>query len=350
MTPRLCGAFAVSAVCFLHSTWGHAQSNWADKASSAQLLEDAAKLMAAGDFAGACPKYDESQRRSPDLDTLLKLADCYDKAGKSASAWGAFKEAIEIASRRHAPGASDPKEESARARAAALEPKLSRLMITVIGADTPGLEVYQGAVLVGRGAWGSAMPVDPGAYQVMAKAPGKKTWSQAIQVAANGAKVDVMVPALENESAAPVYVPPGAPPYFGAPVPPESSRAPVQGGATWTSQRTVGFIVGGIGIATLGVGTMFALMSASKVSERDDICPTGMHCTPEEAFRIRDLTYDAKADATRSQVALILGAIAVGGGAALVLTAPRQVDGVHAVRVAPWVGTASAGVTMGGKW
>ena len=349
MTPRVRGVFAASAVCLLHSTWGHAQSSWADKASAAQLLEDAAKLVAAGNFAAACPKYDESQRRSPDLDTLLKLGDCYEKEGKSASAWAVFKEAIDTASRRHAPGASDPKEDSARARAAALEPKISRLTITVMGADTPGLEVQQSGAVVGRGTWGSAMPIDPGSYQLTAKAPGKKTWSQPAIVGANGAKVEVTVPALENEPATLTPVPAGAASNPGAPGPLDSSRPPAQA-STWASQRTIGFIVGGMGVAALGVSAVFGLTSSAKVSERDAICPTSMGCTREEVFRIQTLEYDAKANAARFHVGLAIGAVAIAGGAALVLTAPRQGDGVQAVRVAPWVGTASAGVSMGGKW
>ena len=79
-------AFAISALVVLHSTWGHAQASWADKATATQLLDDAEKLKASGNLAAACPKYDESHRRSPDLDTLLKLADCYEKLGKTASA------------------------------------------------------------------------------------------------------------------------------------------------------------------------------------------------------------------------------------------------------------------------
>jgi hypothetical protein len=199
--------------------------------------------------------------------------------------------------------------------------------------------------------WGSAVPVDPGTYQVTAKAPGKKTWMQAVEVGSNGARVGVTVPVLENDPVVPAPVPAIAATPPGGPVPSDTYRSTAPpAGSTWSSQRTIGFVVGGVGLVALGVGTVFGLMSNAKLSERDDICPSGVHCTPEEAFRISDLTSQARANATAFQVGLVVGATAIVGGVALVLTAPRRTDGMTAVRIAPWVGTKTAGVSMGGAW
>src|SRR5258708_3003465 len=120
-----------------------------------QLDDDADKEFGKGNFASACSKYAESQRFDPQLGTLLHLADCYEKAGKTASAWASFKEAIEVASRKNAAGQNEPREKTARARAAALDGKLSRLAVTVAGADTLGLEVQQDGQVIGRALWGS---------------------------------------------------------------------------------------------------------------------------------------------------------------------------------------------------
>ena len=36
--------------------------------------------------------------------------------------------------------------------------------------------------MIGCALWGSAFPVDPGTYVIAAKVPGKKSWSQTVQV------------------------------------------------------------------------------------------------------------------------------------------------------------------------
>src|SRR5258708_23462705 len=101
-----------------------------------QLDDDADKEFGEGNFASACSKYGESQRLDPQLGTLLHLADCYEKAGKTASAWASFKDAIEIAARKNAAGLNEAREKTPRARAATLEAKLSTLPPTGSGGDT----------------------------------------------------------------------------------------------------------------------------------------------------------------------------------------------------------------------
>src|SRR5262249_24045644 len=62
-------------------------------ATSAALFQAAKKLAAAGDYEHALPKFLEAQRLLPTPGTLLNIGDCFEKLGKLASAWGAFKEA-----------------------------------------------------------------------------------------------------------------------------------------------------------------------------------------------------------------------------------------------------------------
>jgi hypothetical protein len=91
-----------------------------DKVSAEALFDEGRKLMAAGKFADACPKFEASQELDPGVGTMLNLADCYEKTGRTASAWAEFRETVSAA---HNAGSRD-REEIARGRANDLEQKL----------------------------------------------------------------------------------------------------------------------------------------------------------------------------------------------------------------------------------
>ena len=99
----------------------------ADQAAAVELFQEAKKLMDAGDHEHACPKFAEAQRLLPTPGTLLSLGLCYEKAGKLASAYGAYKEAEVFA---RGAGAPDHQAEAQR-RAGALALKVAKLAIVV---------------------------------------------------------------------------------------------------------------------------------------------------------------------------------------------------------------------------
>jgi hypothetical protein len=111
----------------------------------------------------ACPKFEASLKLDPGLGAILNLADCYEKNGQTASAWAEFREASAAA---RASGSKD-REDLARQRAAALEPKLSRLTI-VVGKQSA--QVTRDGTSVDSAAFGTAMPVDPGKHVIEATA------------------------------------------------------------------------------------------------------------------------------------------------------------------------------------
>jgi serine/threonine-protein kinase len=217
-----------------------------DKAAAEALFEEALKLMEAKHFDEACPKLDASERLDPAVGTRYRLAECEEAIGKLASAWAGF---IEVADLSHEAGQMD-RENVARARAAAIEPKLSRVSVEVTEPNTPGLKLSNGKTPVRRGQWGTPVPVDPGPYTLVATAPGRKPWTGSVQVTGEGSTSKLLVPTLElapvaEGDASPTTVP-AAPPGSEAPV----SASPEQGGR-WRTATIAG--VGLIGAGSAGV-------------------------------------------------------------------------------------------------
>src|SRR5262245_35574652 len=156
----------------------HAQSA-EDRAASDTLFDEAKKLMAAEDYARACPKFEASLKLVERIGAKLNLADCYEKAGRTASAWAAFREVAALASRAN----DEARVTFARQRAAALEPYLAKLTIKVATADrVDGLTITRDGAIVPDAMYETSVPVDPGDHIIQATAPKFQSWSQRVTV------------------------------------------------------------------------------------------------------------------------------------------------------------------------
>src|ERR1700733_5702276 len=94
------GASAIIAIAIAIASEQEARAqtpNPSGKIVAEALFEEGRKLVADGNFADACPKFADSQRLDPSPATLLNLASCYEKQGRSASAWVTYREAASAA-------------------------------------------------------------------------------------------------------------------------------------------------------------------------------------------------------------------------------------------------------------
>lgn len=203
--PRQWGAFASTLAVMLITSAAMAQTA-AERAASAQVLfDDATKLVAAGRFTEACPKFKSAQDLDPGMATQFRLAECYEKLGKLASAWALYVEVADAAK-----GEKSAKREAlARKRAAAVEPRLSRLTITVPPpvAALEGLTIKRDGIVIDKPLWGMAVPVDPGEHAIAAVAPGKKRWEGVGAAVPEGKSEEVVIPLLVD---APLAVQPSS--------------------------------------------------------------------------------------------------------------------------------------------
>src|SRR6185369_6498169 len=129
------------------------------------------------------------------------------------------------------------------------------------------IEVTRDGNGVSQTSWGTALPVDSGTHTVEATAEGRKPFKTSVTIAKDGEKAEVTVPKLEVDATA-TATPPTKPGTTTPPPPPPPIVERESGG-----QKTLGFIVAGIGVAGIGVGAVTGLMAMSKNKESKDKCP-----------------------------------------------------------------------------
>ena len=309
-----------------------------DEAAAEALFLEAKKLAAAGKLAEACPKFAESNRLDRGAGTLIHLADCYAKNGQSASAWATFKDA---ASAAQALGRADW-QKLATQRAAALEPKLAKLIIKV-QEPADKIEVTRDGAPTSHASWGTPIPVDVGSHAVEATAPSRTAFKTSVNVAKDGDRVEVVVPKLENAPVAAVVPPPPA-------AAPAAPPPVVHSGDEGSGQRTVGFVVGGVGVAGVALGAVTGLIAMGKNSDSKKLCPNEGGCPSSDAVSAND---SAKTFGLISTIGFIAGGAAVAAGAILIFTAPsekgaRAAKNERGIRVVPATDGRSANLSVMG--
>jgi hypothetical protein len=299
-----------------------AQSPSTNRVLAEALFREGRELMDAGNVPEACAKFAESYRLDRALGTLLNLALCHEKEGKTATAWSEFSDAASEAAAE-----KDDREAFAKKHATALGSDLPRVQLSV-AEPTRGLaslEIQIDKSTLGRSAWTSTIPLDPGDHEVAATAEGKKPFRATFTVPKGASLTPVSVPPLEN---APVVV-----------APPSNTTSPHPAATSdGGTQRFVGYVLGGLGLAGAGVGAAFGLRAMSLKDDRDAACDANHVCNPAGVRK----DSDARDAALVSTIGFVGGAALLTGGIVLVLTAPRS----NSVRV----GTTGRELFVGGTF
>jgi hypothetical protein len=310
-----------------------------DAAAAEALFQAGKRLLADKRASEACPKLAESYRLDAATGTLLALAMCHEAEGKLASAWAAYSD---VAARARTEGRPD-REEAAHQWIRALEPKLSTLTIDVPPGlvATQGLEVKRDGVIVGRAAWWTAMPVDPGSHVIEVTAPGKRAWTGIVVVRGGADRQRVTVPALEGE---PAGVAPGDPAVLRA-----DTALATGSQRPWSWQKRTALIAAVAATASLGAGTYFGLEAIRKNDDSQAGCIMDA-CDPAA----KSLRLEARRAGTLSTVSFVAGGALAAAAVLLYLRADPPAaksasDGPD-VRAALSFGERAFGVSLQGSF
>ena len=259
-------SFAIALVVLSLPSRVLAQTS-AEKAASAQaLFDEGLRLMNAGQPASACPKFAASQKLDPGMGTKFRLAECYEKIDKTASAWALF---IEIGDEARGAKRLD-REKIARKRAEDLAPKLARMTVVVAPdvAKLAGLEVRRDGTVLEKAVWDAPMPIDPGEHFLTATAPGKTAWESKPVVAQAAKTVEVTIPRLEDAPKEPVL----------------TTIVPITSVVVEKRSVVPALVLGGVALVAAGVGGALFTVSKGKESDANTLIGTlnaqKRHCLP----------------------------------------------------------------------
>jgi hypothetical protein len=302
-----------------------------DRASAEELFQLGKAAMAKNELLKACGYFQGSLKADFALGTLLNLAICHEQAGRVASAWGEFRTLEERAKQANPPQVDRAK--FAHDHAEALRPRLSRLRIILSPeAKALPLTVKIDGVPAQAELFDAGIPVDTGKRIVVASSSGYEDYPQTIAVDDEKMTLEMTVPPLKPKSASADKTPPSN----------NASLDDIDRLAAAKSQRTLGFVVGGIGAASLAVGGVFGFLAVK--ASNDSKCAGCINGSPE-LDNAESAYKRARTFAWVSDIALLAGVAGLGAGALLIITAKGSNDtkpSVTALSVGP------NGVAIGG--
>lgn len=314
-----------------------AEASSTEKAAAEALFREAVSLLEQNQIGPACDKFAASQAIDPTVGTMLRLADCYDRAGKTASAWAMFEQAASVARSANQP----ERERIASERGKELEARLSKIVLELAGTAPPGLEVRLNDSVIPTASIGTALPIDPGPLNVAMSAEGYKPFAKRFEITAGPSSAKLELPALSplpKSEVAPVAEP--------AETPAAATQA-----APGSTQRALGYVAGGVGLAGLIASGVLGYQAYDLNKSSLDHClaDDANACTADGKTK-RD---DARRFGNFATVTGVAGGALLAASVVLFITAPTSPSKSEVSArswVAPYVSGREARVEVGGRF
>jgi hypothetical protein len=318
-----------------------AQSD-SDKATARQLGQVGQDALDAKDY----KKAEDSFRRADGLfhapTLMLGLARAQAAQGRYVESWESYHRVV--MDNVTSPPIFAKALDDAKKEIQTVENRRSRVTINVTGADAPKVTLDEAPVKAE--ALGIERFVDPGQHSVKVTADGYKLQTRPFKVDEGKAEIVSIAMEKDTGGAAVVPptgpTPPGtttAPDNQGAPpTQPTTADVSTSGGSM---NKTVGFVALGVGAAGLIVGGITGLLALGKHGDLSNACQNG-NCTADKQSDVD--SYHTMG--TISTVGFIVGGVGIAGGIVLLLTAPKAQAAPTPLgrpRVSPYIGLGSIG-------
>lgn len=257
------------------------------------LYKEAVELFKAGNVKGACSKLDESFTLDPKTQTLFSLAKCRQREGRVATAWLQFGELVKRGERE----GDATKLAEYKAKYAELDRLVPRATLK-LEAHPEVTDVKLDGKSIPRAEWSTPVPVDPGEHVFIFSGTGKLDGERRINLR-ESETITVDIETLRDAGGSTTTPPPGG-----------GGEVSTKSGG---SSPTLGYILGGVGIAAIGVGTITGIVAINDKSTADD------------RFDRRDPSFKDSDDSAStmalvSTISFVVGIIGVGAGTYLILT------------------------------
>jgi hypothetical protein len=318
----------------------------AQSAEAEELFKQGRAALEAKDYATACPKFAASLQIERAVGTLISLAECEEATGHLAGARQHWQEAADLADATFDRLKRGP---YARQRFAQVDARVPRLVLRLARGAPADSTVRRDDVTLGSAALGTPLPVDPGAHviSVVARGHSSKEYSLALGEGDNETLEVEPGPVAPAESASPA----ASTTTTGATEPGAAAPAGANVARGGSGQRVIAYVLGGVGVVGIAVGSYFGLQTFSKWSAAKKDCGGG--CDPGSPGQ--NERSDAQTDGTISTVAFAAGGVALAAAAWLFFTAPPSSRAGRAgsagpVRLAPVVGREGGSLVVAGSW
>ena len=326
-----CGA---ALVLILASAGSAFSATDEERAGARAAAAEGQRAFEEGRYAEAADFFIRAESLVHALPHLVYIGRSYAKLGKLVKAREAYLKAKRENLADNAPPPIKAAQEAAIAELPAVEARLARITIVVEGGGTKAVRVAMDGQAVPSALVGVPYPADPGTHTLVAEADGMRSAPVEVKLEEGGQQQVVLklVPAEE----APVE--PVKADGSGS----VSSDDLKPGGMS--TMRLGSYISFGVGVVGLVGGTVFLISGNGKQADADslfDSCEP--NCTVGQKDEISSLDDEASSAKGLATVGFIVGGVGLAAGATLLLIDMNQ-SSAKAPAVQPWVGLGSAGV------